>query len=347
MRKIRQAVVSFAAVTVALICLPGHAAPPASLSPHAQPGPAAKQWEDAIVLSWFGERPTFSPDGKRVAFVDKQFGNAFEIDIATRRIRNLTGNLPHQGIIRVQYLPNGDFLLTAPRMLLGPETRFKGAGLWVLKSDLAHGLMPLDQLVMEGVAVSRRSNRIAFTELPGGNSTSEFYTADIAYEGGQARLVNRQRVIREKPCMGETQDFRNADREITFTCYARREPGRGEQAGVYGVDIASGKVTRYRDRDEEYNEVEGIAPDGSWTAVECTARIDKGLAPIDICRLELTEDGPYRLLFKGTQANSRRKANNPVISPDGKWMVLSSSNAALEEGEGNAGRGDGILLLRL
>jgi hypothetical protein len=309
--------------------------------------PAAKQWDDAQHLSWFGERPAFSPDGKRLAVVGKQFGDAYEVDLATLKVRNLTAHFPHQGIIRVQYLHNGDYLITAPRVYTGPETRFKNAELWVLDKRLERGLMPLGQVVMEGVAVSRSADRIAFTELPGANRSTEFYTADILYDRGVPRLANKRHVTRDVACMGETQDFRNADKELTFTCYGSQQEGRGSQAGVYGVDVASGRVVRYRDNENEYNEVEGIAPDGSWTAVECAPRISKGLAPLDICRLQLVPDGAYRLLFKATQENSTRKVGNPVISPDGRWMALSTSDTRYSERATEAGRGDGILLLRI
>jgi len=308
---------------------------------------ATKRWEEARPLSWFGERPAFSPDGKRVAFVSKPFGDAYEIDLATMKVRNLTAHVPHQGILRVQYLHNGDYLITAPRVYAGPETRFKDAELWVLDKGLERGLSPLDQIVMEGVAVSRLADRIAFTELPGASKDTQFYTADIVYERGVPKLANKRHVARDVGCTGETQDFRNADREITYTCYGRAQEGRGAQAGVYGVEIASGHVVRYRDMPDEYNEVEGVAPDGSWTAVECAPRIAKGLAPIDICRLELVPDGAYSLLFKATKENSRRKADNPVISPDGKWMAIETSDTAYSENAVDAGRGDGVVLLRL
>ena len=35
----------------------------------------------------FGERADISPDNQRVAFMNKSFGDAFEIDLATRHIR--------------------------------------------------------------------------------------------------------------------------------------------------------------------------------------------------------------------------------------------------------------------
>ena len=65
-------------------------------------------------LTWFGERASWSPDGKRIAFMAKSFGDAFEVDVATGRIRLLT-HYPNPGFLRVQYLPNGDYLLVGAR----------------------------------------------------------------------------------------------------------------------------------------------------------------------------------------------------------------------------------------
>jgi len=57
---------------------------------------------------------SWSPDGTRIAFMEKSFGDAYEIDVKTRVIRLLT-HYPHPGFLRVQYLPNGDyFLIGAP-----------------------------------------------------------------------------------------------------------------------------------------------------------------------------------------------------------------------------------------
>src|SRR3954453_6473485 len=65
-------------------------------------------------LTWFGERGSWSPDGQRLAFMSKSFGDAFEIDLRTRAIRLLT-HYPHPGFLRVQYLPNGDYFLIGAR----------------------------------------------------------------------------------------------------------------------------------------------------------------------------------------------------------------------------------------
>ena len=85
-------------------------------------------------LTWFGERPSWSPDGKRIAFMDKSFGDAFEIDLASRRIRLLT-RYPNAGYLREQYLPNGDlFLIGAPRFGDIEKTRFADQEMWILKA---------------------------------------------------------------------------------------------------------------------------------------------------------------------------------------------------------------------
>src|SRR6266850_6663501 len=69
-------------------------------------------------LTGFGERAAWSPDDRRVAFMEKSFGDAFEIDLRTNLTRLLTGHFPHAGFLRVQYLPSGDvFLLRAPHAL--------------------------------------------------------------------------------------------------------------------------------------------------------------------------------------------------------------------------------------
>jgi hypothetical protein len=321
-----------------------------------------KEWSDAVQLSSFGERPAFSPDGTRVAFVGKSFGDAYEIDLQTRKMRNLTGHAPHQGVLRVQYLSSGDFLITAPRMHTGSESRGT-AELWVLDKNLERGLQPLDQRVSEGVAVSRIRDRLAYTLAassfnPKDPLKARFYTADIAYEGGTPKLVNKREVVPDKPCSGETQDFRDSDRELTVSCYEWPSARYGFGAGAYGINLATQALIRYRDLPGEYNEIEGVAPDGRWSAVECSQRAAGGpnvglaevsknpapfLNPLDICRLEMEPGGKLTVLFNATEPGATRKANNPVVSPDGKWMAFASSDSRYKE----VGTGDGIYLLRV
>src|SRR3954453_2739799 len=64
----------------------------------------------------FGQRADWSPDGKKILFLTKTFGDAMEIDVATCEIHNLTAFYPHHGYTRALYLPNGDILLAGPEV---------------------------------------------------------------------------------------------------------------------------------------------------------------------------------------------------------------------------------------
>src|SRR5262245_4824926 len=65
-------------------------------------------------LTLFGERADWSLDGKRILFLSKTYGDAFEIDLETKALRLLTGHYPHLGYTRALYLANGDILLSGP-----------------------------------------------------------------------------------------------------------------------------------------------------------------------------------------------------------------------------------------
>ncbi len=65
-------------------------------------------------LTHFGERASWSPDGKRIAFMEKSFGDAYEVEVSTKIIRLLT-HYAHPGFLRLQFLPNGDYFLIGAR----------------------------------------------------------------------------------------------------------------------------------------------------------------------------------------------------------------------------------------
>src|SRR5262245_2270426 len=223
-------------------------------------------------LTGFGERAVWSPDGKRIAFMSKSFGDAFEIDLQTRLIRLLTGHFRHEGFLRVHYLPNGDFFLIGARKFTDIRTtRQRDQEMWVMKADAKSPPVPLDHKISEGVAISRNRIRIAWSntheQYPDllARGESIVYVADVIYKDGTPALANKKEVIKSKTneCTHEAQDFRNDDSELIYTCY--RSP---QYADVLGVDLRSGKSTTYRKLAGEYNEVEGIFPDGKWTLVE-------------------------------------------------------------------------------
>src|SRR3954471_8318684 len=86
-------------------------------------------------LTAFGERASWSPDGQRIAFMSKSFGDAFVVDVRTRMIRLLT-HYPNPGYLRVQYLPTGDLILIGARTFTDIQTtRSRDQELWLMKGD--------------------------------------------------------------------------------------------------------------------------------------------------------------------------------------------------------------------
>jgi Tol biopolymer transport system component len=111
------------------------------------------------------------------------------------------------------------------------------------------------------------------------------------------------------------------------------------------VHLETGKVTAYRKLDGEYNEPEGISPDGEWTLVESSREQGPDRQTdrfIDIWKLRL-EPGSTDFVRLTRWGDTRGyKASNPVVSPDGKWAAFQSAR-----NDEPAGVGHGIFLLKL
>lgn len=156
-------------------------------------------------LTGFGERAAWTPDGKRIAFMSKSFGDGFEIDLETRVTRLLTGHFLHAGFLRVQYLPKGDFFLVGARTFQDIRTtRHRDQEMWVMKADAKTPLVPLNHKISEGVAISRTRMRFAWTNTHGQypdqftEGESALYTADIEYKDGVPTLVNKRESLRAR-----------------------------------------------------------------------------------------------------------------------------------------------------
>ena len=118
-------------------------------------------------LTAFGERASWSPDGRRIAFMSKSFGDAFVVDVSTKMVRLLT-HYQNPGFLRVQYLPNGDFFLIGARTFSDIRTtRSRDQEMWVLRADGEGQPIPLDHKISEGVAISRKSAKIAWSNTHG------------------------------------------------------------------------------------------------------------------------------------------------------------------------------------
>lgn len=289
-------------------------------------------------VTYFGERADWSHDGKRILFVEKTFGDVYEIELKTNIIRPMTHHYYHEGYTRALYLANGDILLSGARRFdvndpLASRSE-KNAELWVLKKDLSSAPVPLGEKCSEGPAVSRKHMRIAWTQ------GEAFYMADVVYKDGKPELAGKKKILDRKDLPFETgletQNFRPPDeKELIFSAYGY------QGTEVMGLNIETGKVVNYSQAPNQYDEPEGIFPDGRYTLVECDKHNHKGTDYIDIYKLTLDGSGSStRLTFFSDYPGY--KASNPVVSDDGKYMAFQFAR----KGD-MAGVGRGILVFDL
>jgi hypothetical protein len=109
-------------------------------------------------LTYFGERADFSHDGKKLLFVEKTYGDAFEVDLSTKIVRPVTHHFYHGGFVRALYLANGDILLSGSKTFDSDKphlNRTENAELWILDKSLTKPPVRLGEKCSEGPAVSR------------------------------------------------------------------------------------------------------------------------------------------------------------------------------------------------
>ena len=292
-------------------------------------------------LTGFGERADWSHDGKRVLFLSKTFGDAMEIDLQTKHIRNLTSHYPHHGYTRALYLSNGDILLSGPETFDPKRIGDAREQCWLYILDKSGTKRPLalGTKCSEGPAVSRKRMHIAWThvaaeypdEMPAGGSRVQ--EADIDYEGGTPKLAHQKLIINSADlpfkCTMETQNFRPPDeRELTFSAYGY------QGTDVAGIDLVTKKVTNYSNSPGQYDEPEGIFPDGQYTLVECDKQNLKGPGYVDLWKLKLDGSGHYeRLTFFSDYAGY--KASNPAVSDDGRFIAFQMAKSREAAGVGH------------
>jgi hypothetical protein len=295
-------------------------------------------------LTYFGERADWSHDGKRILFLEKTFGDVFEIELATGVIRPITHHYFHEGYTRALYLANDDILLSGAREFSADNpwvSRTDTAELWVLGKALDKPPAPLGERCFEGPAVSRTRLRIAWTvhhgnypdQMPEG--VCQFWIADIQPVDGRPTLVNKRKLLdsRDLPFrLMETQNFRPPDeKELTFIA--------AYQGGdIMGLNLETGKMVHYTQTPGQFEEPEGIFPDGQYTTME-TNRSAPGRDVVDIWKLKLDGSNEAERLTYFSEGPSGYRATNPVVSDDGRFMAFQLA----KNGE-PAGVGHGIFL---
>jgi len=295
------------------------------------------------LISSFGERGVFSPDSEKIGFIGESFGDAFEYDIATGTVRNLTANIPHRGFLRIHYMHNGDLILIGPHRPAEnrSDTRFNRSEIWWMDAGGSRPPSRLGPKLFEGVAVSPASNRIAWVEnAPHGvpqsdqSGTSILKVGTVVVDGGIARLDEVRELIRmpHSQCVLEAQDFFPDDTAVMTVCYSREHKG-------LAVQLGKGENTVYPIPAGQYGEFEGIFPDGRRTLVECGNQHTDGL---DLCILELKPDQPRYTRLTHVMDYGNYRYSNPQVSRDGRHIVFQWALAGDEAGEGS-----GLLLMDL
>jgi hypothetical protein len=336
-------------------------------------------------LTDWGGRPEWSADSKRLIFVSKEYGDVFEMDVATRKTRPLTFHFPHTGMFRGFYLQNGDILLTAPRNH-DPEAsgygRFFESEIWLMKGDLSAAPVPLEVNNHEGVAVARNDMRIAWVVAGGAppakqpdrelfseksalnNIKDEIWIGDIQYADGKPSVANRRKLLdcaaatgvlaefnasRGSRCtMLEPQNFVPGDEQrMTFSMVTRKATPNGV-GGIssYVLDLRTNKVAALT-TSHGYLEVEGVFPDGKYSLSEHYPdhASDGATHKVDLWRLSLDGRGDLRPVTTYNRIDPRLKSNQGVISPDGRWMAFSVSTDEIEAKV--PGQGMGLFLMDL
>ncbi len=291
-------------------------------------------------LTHFGQRADWSPDGSKLLFLERTFGDVYEIELASRTIRPLTHHYWHEGYTRALYLSNGDILLSGARDFKADDpwpSRGATAELWVLDKSLEQEPIPLGTRCSEGPAVSRTQLRIAYTidhenypeKLPEG--VHQIWMAGIDYQDGTPTLINKELLVdsRDLPFEAglETQNFRPPEEdELIFSAYGYN----GTE--VMGVDLASGEIINYSQH-ELYEEPEGIFPGGEYTCVESDRHSGEGYQYIDVYRLRLDGSGQLdRITY--FNMNPEYKASNPVVRDDGKYLEFQMAKVGDPAGVG-------------
>ncbi|GAA5032575.1 PD40 domain-containing protein [Actinopolymorpha pittospori] len=296
----------------------------------------------------YGERPYWSADGTRIAFIETNYGDACELDVETGKVRNLTRDLgQHHSFLRVLFLSNGDYLLIGPRTFKDRDTsRHVESELWVMDKNASRPPKPLGRRMFEGAGVSTIAPRITYA-VCGRNDPSlgdpdvfECHVTDIAYgEDGPELGADRAFYRTRGSLRPEPQDFRHDDSEVIFAEYVRGGPPH-PRCVVKGCRLDTGEFTTYVDEANVHNECEGIFPDHDYICLESSCDTDWPMyPPRDLWKLKL-DGSQQRVRMTSMPADHTWKATNSNVSPDGRWLAFM---VGLRADEAGFGRGLGLL----
>lgn len=296
-------------------------------------------------ITSFGERAEFSHDGRRVLFLNKQFGDVMEYTIRSGRIRCLTQHFKHHGFNRAMYLHNGDILITGPDQTFDMTDKKSRTYArqhtmsWVLHKSGTQAPAPLGVMMLEGPAISRTRPLIAWTHdtdslgLQTGISMGE-----LVDENGKSALKNTRLLVTaadfpgsSRPKMIETQSFVGPDdKQITVTAYQLENTPNTDG---FLFDLETRTLTNFTKSPDHYDEIEGVFPDGKSTLVERSEHHGNLWPLVDAWRVWFDGSKPPERLTRFLDFPGY-KATNYVVSDDGRLVAFQLGKSGDEAGVG-------------
>lgn len=277
-------------------------------------------------LTDFGGRPRWNSDGSKIAFVEGEYAQAYELDVASGEVTCITCDFSHQGIYRIYYMNNDDYLiLSTPLFLQSSLNRFFVNAIYWMPADRSQPPRYLGEEHFEGVAVSRDSRTIAyFTSVLNNIQPSQLILAEISTQG---ELENKRTV--NLPFWGldpwlpfEAQDLFTHDAGLIFSHYS-------VPTQTYSYNFYTGELIN-QTNSSAHEEPEGLFPDNRHSAMEGDRHIFDPNAPdydqsirsdVYMLRLDGTGRTAYRLTHEADQPE--RWANNPNVSANGCNVAYS------------------------
>jgi hypothetical protein len=298
--------------------------------------PADKLPSHISPLTDFGQRAEWSLDNKAIFFLDSAGGNVWSVDVFTKELKQITRpehKPENHGYYRVFVKWNGN-------LLLGHGPRRHELHFQILDQTLERPPWNIEgELFNEGPAVSRLSNKIAWT----GMGQRQIYTGEWCYTSeGEPTIINKRLVLdnSEKPIVDEqgrpypmsiieTQDFNPRDENILIWNHY------GGGCEVMSINLITGKIINHTKSPHTYDEAENIFPGGEYTTTESDRHWPgKGIPGIDIYKLRLDDQTEsYVRLTYFTDLEGFR-SSNPVISDCGRYMAFQASYYGARAGHG-------------
>lgn len=327
------------------------------------------------ILGW-GDRPDWSPDGRRIVFTkdDLVDGPAYEIDVATRKVRCITCRFGKtQFVTRIFYLPDDSFLIEAAPGMAGGT----GGGADALRTELFWMSRTLDRPVplgsgaMGDIAIARAANPDGSVNLawarPKGRGL-HLVTGKLTRDAKGVRLADIGELYDYQPgqpgepTFPEAYEFVDGGRSVMFwTVEATSLDGE-----MYKVGLASNKVAKvyatpahnetHLFPDERYGLEESNLlsdPDGRFRGISALGKAAVELMlrmrsePDAAALAAANSDKGFDLAVVTMDGKSRRaltamgasgaQAHQSIVAPDGRRIAF-----AIKDPTGHSGHAPGL-----